>query len=178
MYIRQTKSEDLDDILMVQRDAFGEEDEASLTADLLADPSAAPCLSLMAFGDERPVGHVLFTKVVVTGASENISASILAPLAVIPEAQGQGVGDQLTREGLRQLADSGTDLVFVLGHPEYYPRFGFRPAGVDNLNAPFPVPPEHAGAWMVLALRDGIIGQVEGQVKCADKLNKPEYWSE
>ena len=178
MKIRQTAADDLDDILAVQTNAFGEDEEAQLTADLLADPSAKPSLSLMAFDNGQPVGHVLFTKVTIAGTDKNIKASILAPLAVVPEAQGRGVGDELTREGLRQLAENKTDLVFVLGHPEYYPRFGFRPAGVHDLNAPYPIPSEHAGAWMVLELREGVIEKIEGQVRCADMLDKAEYWRE
>lgn len=95
-----------------------------------------------------------------------------------PDVQGRGIGGELIRDGLRQLADKGTDLVFVLGHPAYYTRFGFQPAGAYSLSAPYPIPPQHADAWMVQELKEKTIGTVQGQVVCADALNKPEYWIE
>ena len=67
-------------------------------------------------------------------------------------------------------------LVFVLGHPDYYPRSGFTPAGVHGLDAPYPILPEHAAAWMVQALRPGLLDSVTGTVRCSDVLNDPRYW--
>jgi putative acetyltransferase len=81
-------------------------------------------------------------------------------------------------KGLRHLTKTGVDLVFVLGHPEYYPRYGFKPAGHLGFEAPYPIPDEHADAWMVQALRPGVIGSVSGKVRCADELNMPEHWRE
>ena len=178
MIVRQTCDRDLDIIITLHESAFGQDDEALLTADLLADPSAAPRLSLLAILDGQPAGHILCTRAVIAGAEDSIAASILAPLAVAPEFQGRGLGGELIRNALRQLAEKKTDLVFVLGHPGYYPRFEFQPAGTCNLNAPFPIPPQHADAWMVRELREGAIGTVQGRVMCADALNKPEYWRE
>ena len=96
----------------------------------------------------------------------------------MPEAQGQGLGGALIEAGLRRLTDAGGDLVFVLGHPGYYPRHGFHPAGRAGLEAPFPIPEKHADAWMVQALRPGLIGALRGKVECCDALNKPELWLE
>jgi predicted N-acetyltransferase YhbS len=132
----------------------------------------------MSVVDGVPAGHVLFTRAVVSGAEAGITASNLAPLAVIPEFQGRGLGGELIRNGLRQLAEMDTDLVFVLGHPGYYRRFGFRPAGALGLIAPYPIPPQHADAWMVQELKEGTVGTVEGRIICANSLNKPEYWVE
>jgi putative acetyltransferase len=70
------------------------------------------------------------------------------------------------------------DLVFVLGHPAYYPRFGFSPAGARGLDAPYPIPQKNAEAWMVRELRPGVIGDCSGRVICADALADPEYWRE
>jgi putative acetyltransferase len=70
------------------------------------------------------------------------------------------------------------DLVFVLGNPEYYPSFGFKPAGNLGFDEPYPIPEKNADAWMVQALRPGAIGTIGGKIICADKLNKPEYWRE
>ena len=149
---------------------------AELTENLLKDPTAQPCLSLLAVHEEQAVGHILFTRAEISNS--NIKASILAPLAVVPEFQGQGVGGQLIREGLERLAESGTELVFVLGHIGYYPRHGFSPAGVRGLEAPYPIPEKVADAWMVQELREGILGSVKGTIKCAEALDRPEYWAE
>ena len=65
--------------------------------------------------------------------------AILAPLAVVPDAQGQGIGGALIEHGLSLLQRSGVGLVFVLGHPGYYPRHGFEPAGRLGFDAPFPI---------------------------------------
>ncbi|MES9857655.1 MAG: hypothetical protein ABW166_13785 [Sedimenticola sp.] len=77
-----------------------------------------------------------------------------------------------------QLKDSGVELVFVLGHPDYYLRSGFNPAGVLGYEAPYHIPEEHAGAWMVQELCSGIIGKVKGKVQCSDVLSQPQHWRE
>lgn len=176
--IRQTTDDDLDAIIAVQQNAFGQNDEALLSADLLSDPSAEPRLSLIAILDGQPVGYILFTKVSISGAEVNLRASILAPMAVVPKMQGHGIGGQLIRDGLARLAEMETDLVFVLGYPDYYQRFGFSPAGIHNLEAPYPIPPQHADAWMVQELKKNIIGTLQGRVICSDVLNKQKYWTE
>jgi putative acetyltransferase len=76
------------------------------------------------------------------------------------------------------LSESGVDLVFVLGYPEYYLRHGFKTAGILSFDAPYPIPEEHADAWMVQELRSGVIGSVSGKVQCSDVLNQPEHWHE
>lgn len=178
MAIRATSASDRDDIRAIHTLAFGQPDEADLTIALLDDPSAAPVLSLIAFADQKAAGHILFSNARLTGAAHPCSVSILAPLAIIPDFQRRGLGGMLIEDGLQRLRDANTDLVFVLGHPEYYPRHGFEPAGRLGLDAPYPIAAEHADAWMVLALRPNLLGEVSGTVKCADALDKPEYWSE
>jgi len=178
MRIREASELDLDDVLSVERLAFGHDKEAGLVRDLLDDASAKPILSLLAFDGDRAVGHILFTAVCLSKTRQGISAAILAPLAVVPDAQKQGIGGKLIERGLRLLCESGVELVFVLGHPEYYPRHGFKPAGNLGFEAPYPIPDEHADAWMVQALRPDVIGSVSGKVICADALNKPEHWRE
>jgi len=177
MDIRTATDADFDDVLAVEREAFGEEDEAELVRALLDDASARPVLSLLAFQGNRVVGHILFTRGRLQ-AHPQLSLAILAPLAVVPDAQNQGIGGKLIAHGLGLLTASGVDLVFVLGHPGYYPRHGFTPAGKLGLQAPYPIPEKDADAWMVQALRPGVIGSVSGTVLCADALDKPEYWRE
>ena len=178
LQIREAVETDLNDVLYIERLAFGSDKEAALVTDLLHDPSAKPVLSLLAFINERAVGHILFTAARLTGTEDTASIVILAPLAILPDTQKQGIGGKLIEQGLASLSRSGVDLVFVLGHPEYYPRYGFAPAGHLGFEAPYPIPDEHAGAWMVQALRPGVIGTVRGEVICANALNKPEHWRE
>jgi putative acetyltransferase len=178
MQIREAVETELNDVLLIERLAFGYDKEAELVRDLLHDPSANPVLSLLAFKNDRAVGHILFTTARLSDTQDTASIVILAPLAIVPDAQKQGIGGKLIEHGLALLSRSGVDLVFVLGHPEYYPRYGFKPAGDLGFEAPYPKPDVHANAWMVQALRLGVIGSVSGKVICADALNKPEHWRE
>ena len=178
MEIREAKDTDLSDVMLVEKEAFGYEKEANLVKDFLSDSTAKPLYSFLAFSDDSVVGHILFTSAYLEGAQNDTSISLLAPLAVIPDFQKQGVGGKLIKHGLHHLTNFGVDLVFVLGHPGYYPLYGFKPAGVMGFEAPYPIPEEHANAWMVQELRQGVIGSVSGKVKCAEMLNKPEHWRE
>ena len=178
MIIRETTDADLKDMLFIEREAFKSEKEAQLTKELLNDSSAKPLLSLIAYVDEKPAGHILFTKGYLNAKSKKLLIYILAPLAVVPEFQRKGVGGALIQKGLDLLYKTTIGLVFVLGHPQYYPRYGFRPAGKLGFEAPFPIPEKDADAWMVQELRSGFIGSISGRVVCSDALNKPEHWRE
>jgi len=149
-----------------------------LVSALLSDGTARPVISLVAEADGRVVGHILFTKARLEGCCAAASAAILAPLAVHPGHQGRGLGGRLIRAGLEASRAAGCDLVFVLGHPGYYPKHGFVVAGINGFEAPYPIAPEHADAWMVQELRPGMIGEVCGRVICADSLKDPKHWRE
>lgn len=185
MLIREACDADLDDVLRVERLAFGREDEARLVADLLRDPTAQPVLSLIAEKSGRCIGHVLFTAVELVGAvaregtgdgGSPVRCAILAPLAVLPETQGTGVGRGLIEEGCRVLAARGVSLVFVLGDPNYYGRFGFEAAISLGLEAPYPIEP--AEAWRVRGLEAGVVGRVLGKVRPAEALASEALWRE
>jgi putative acetyltransferase len=178
MHIRETSGVDLNDILFVEGAAFDGGQEVEFTRALLADPSAKPLLSLMAFIDDQPAGHILFTAARLVNSPREVAVSFLAPLAVIPKFQRRGVGGSLIKDGLERLSRSGVDLVFVVGHPEYYPRYGFTPAGKLGFETPYLMSAEHADAWMVRALRPDLLGSVTGKVVCSDTLNKPELWQQ
>jgi len=178
--IREATELDLNALLGVERSAFGEEEGpeiVEMVSNLLADPSAKPLLSLVAVDNEQLIGHILFTRAQV-GSSDQVLSVILAPLAVAPERHSQGIGGLLIEGGLTILAERGVHLVFVLGHPGYYPRHGFKTAGVLGFEAPYPIPEEVAGAWMVQELSPGVIESVSGKVRCARTLDRPEYWRE
>ncbi|MCP4021394.1 MAG: N-acetyltransferase [Desulfobacteraceae bacterium] len=180
MQIRKALDSDLTDVLKVEKLAFGEDDEAQLVDNLLKDETAKPLLSLLAFENDKAVGHILFTRAQLSEQidGKDVSVALLAPLAVLPKAQNKGVGGKLIQTGLEQLSESFVELVFVLGHPGYYPKHGFTPAGCLGLDAPYPIPVKDAGAWMVQALCPDIIGNVKAKVICANALDKPEYWQE
>jgi predicted N-acetyltransferase YhbS len=179
--VRKAHPSDEAAILALVRTAFGEAEGgeiADLVVDLCRDPTAQPSLSLVAVSDKQIVGHILFTKVRLEGPRPDTPSSILCPLAVHPAKQNQGIGRRLIEEGLSHLRADGTALVFVLGHPGYYPRFGFTPAGARGFEAPYPVLPTNAEAWMVLALEPTTLAEASGRVVCADALDDPRHWVE
>lgn len=96
----------------------------------------------------------------------------------MPDTQKQGIGGKLIERGLQILSESGVDLVFVLEHPECYPRFGFEPAEKLGLDATYTIPKKNADAWMIKALSTDAIETSSGKVICADTMNKREYWCE
>jgi putative acetyltransferase len=175
MMIRETTEADLKDILMVERLAFKRDTEANLTRDLLIDPTAKPVLSLLTFIKDQAVGHILFTKATITGAP-TITAAFLAPLAVVPGFQKQGIGRSLVNRGLELQTQAGIDFIFLLGHVAYYPRFGFIAASKVGFETTYPIPNEFKDAWMVKALRPNILGKVSGKVLGCNVMNRPENW--
>jgi putative acetyltransferase len=179
--VRKAIQSDMQSISDVVTAAFGGlqgKEISALIDDLLADPSAQPLLSLVATTKKNIVGHILFSKAIIKRSSRKASAAMLAPLAVRPEFHGQGIGGHLINEGLRRMTAARVDLVFVLGHPTYYPKYGFSTAGIKGFEAPYPIPPGNSAAWMVQELRPGIFERVRGQVLCADALNNPKHWRE
>jgi putative acetyltransferase len=118
------------------------------------------CVSLVATIDDRIVGHILFTPVAIEPPLDRRIAG-LAPMAVRPEHQRSGIGGQLIRAGLEECRQSGYEAVVVLGHPEYYPRFGFAAAHTFGLTCEFPSPPE---AFMAIELEPGALSGVRGLV--------------
>ncbi|MDQ3760813.1 MAG: N-acetyltransferase [Actinomycetota bacterium] len=126
--------------------AFGRPDEADLVDAVRHTESFLPELSLAAWDVDHLVGHILFS-----GAQLEAGAPVLAlaPMAVLPDRQRRGIGSLLVEAGLERARATEFQLVVVLGHPEYYPRFGFVPAARYGILAPFPVPGE---AWMAVPL--------------------------
>lgn len=181
MNVRPSADSDLEAIFRIHRDAFGPAEGpeiVDLVGEMLRDETAEPSLSIVAELDGSLAGHVLFTAARLGPPGERAAASILAPLGVAPASQRRGVGSLLARRGLEILGDRGVDLVFVLGHPSYYPRFGFRPAGPLGFEAPYPIAEKNAAAWMVKALTPGAEDRFEGTVACASSLDRPEHWRE
>lgn len=166
------------DIREVETRAFGLEKEANLVDDLLRDKTAGPSLSLLARHNGNAIGHILFTRARFKGKTDSPLMHILAPLAVIPEYQGVGVGGLLIRDGLEKLRAMGCRMVFVLGHAEYYPRHGFEPcAGDKGYQAPYPIADKFKACWMSQSLSAAPL-DITGDIQCAQTLMKPEHWRE
>ncbi|HEX6186161.1 MAG TPA: N-acetyltransferase [Pyrinomonadaceae bacterium] len=163
--VRAETPEDYAAVRRVNELAFESAGEADLVDALRA--GAAPCVSLVAEEEGRVVGHILFSPVTVESAGGDWGAMGLAPMAVLPERQGQGVGSALVREGLKECARLGHEVVFVLGHENYYPRFGFRTAAREGVGCEFPAPEEN---FMVVELRPGALGGRTGLVRYAPEF--------
>lgn len=160
--IRPEREEDFATIHELNLLAFRGEDEAKLIRRIRQSAGFIPELSLVAERDGRVVGHLLFSPIIIETKKGSVPALALAPMAVWPEFQNQGIGSELVRQGLQECKRKGHRIVVVVGHPAYYPRFGFSQARRKGLEAPFPVPDE---AFMVLELIPGALRGVKGDVK-------------
>jgi putative acetyltransferase len=156
--VRLERPEDLEAIREINRQAFEGEAEACLV-DALRDGGYAR-LSLVAEEDGQVVGHILFSDLPIITQTSTLLALALAPMAVLPTRQRQGIGSRLVREGLRVCAEAGHRIVVVLGHPDYYPRFGFSSRLARVLKSPFSGP-----AFMALELVPGALADVTGEVR-------------
>jgi putative acetyltransferase len=164
------RTETLEDHGLVRRVnelAFGQPNEADLVDALRVN--AHPCISLVAVVDEQVVGHIFFSPVSIETESGDFTAMGLAPMAVLPEHQNQGIGSQLVREGLKECRRLGENIVVVLGHPNYYPRFGFVPASLKGLRSEYDVPDE---VFMVTELTEGALAGRRGLVKYHTEFGK------
>jgi putative acetyltransferase len=160
--IRPETAEDYAAIHEVNALAFGREVESRLVEALRELPEFIPGLSLVAIDAGRVVAHILFSPMIIETKDGVVPALALAVLAVRPEFQNQGIGSQLVRDGLEECRRLGHKIVVVVGHPAYYPRFGFSPARARGLEAPFPVPDE---AFLVLELVRGALDGITGVVQ-------------
>lgn len=143
----------------VHEAAFGGPLEADLVDAVRADGLAT--VSLVAARGERVIGHILFSPIDVDGAAAP-AALALAPMGVLPEEQRSGVGSRLVRAGLEACRARGVGSVIVLGHPTYYPRFGFAPASGFGLRCPWE---GHEEAFFALELRGGALAGNAGSVR-------------
>jgi|SRR5262249_25378961 len=147
--------------------AFGQPIEANLVDALRAN--ARPYISLVAVLNEEIVGHIFFSPVSIESEQEIFTAIGLAPMAVLPEHQSQGIGTRLVYEGLKECARIGHDVVVVLGHPKYYPRFGFVPAVSKGLRSEYDVPDD---TFMVAELSPNALRGRRGLVKYHPEFSK------
>jgi putative acetyltransferase len=146
--IREELPEDAPAVRRVIEAAFGRREEADVVDELRR---ACPgLLSLVAVREGQVVGHILFSPATIEGPHGPVRGMGLAPLAVLPEVQGTGAGSRLVRSGLSLLRARPCPFVIVLGHPGYYPRFGFEPASRHGIQSQWPGVPDDAFLIAVL----------------------------
>lgn len=163
--IRSEEAADRQAIFEVNRLAFGQDNESRLIEKMRETKHFIPGLSLIALLDDIIVGHILFSVVSLEHPLQFSCLLALAPLAVKPEYQRQGIGSLLVREGIERAARTNYPGVVVLGHPQYYLRFGFTRAVENGIICPYPVPDE---AYMLFELRPEAMKGLKGTVKYPD----------
>lgn len=160
--VRSEKPDDYQKIYDVNKAAFGGETEARLVNNLRKTKGFIPELSLVAEKDGEIVGHILFSIIHINTDTGNIPVLALAPMAVLPKFQKQGIGSLMIREGLKKCKKLGYGIVVLVGHPDYYPRFGFTPAKEKGLKLPFDAPDE---AFMVYEIVPDSLAGIAGTIE-------------
>lgn len=158
MVIRPEDQGDIAAIGDIERKAFARDAEA-LLVDRLRDAHVVVA-SLVADEQGALVGHILFSRLPIHTERGVVNAVALAPLAVVPERQRQGIGSMLVRNGLDTCRDTGESIVIVVGHPHYYSRFGFSADAARTLSSPY-----SGDAFMALELVPGALAGLAGEVR-------------
>jgi putative acetyltransferase len=148
MFVRPESGEDADAVRNVNLAAFPTAQEADLVKALHDERGCE--IALVADDDGTIVGHVMLSRMNVEGDGRHYRALGLAPVAVVPERQGQGIGSALIEEGLRQARERGEEIVFLVGEPDYYRRFGFAAAAAEPFASPYAGPHFMAKAFVPL----------------------------
>jgi len=165
--IREEQRLDITSIRELNIKAFGQSQEADIVDQLR--PSCNDLLSLVAVLENQVVGHILFSPATIEGQGRNVSGMALAPMAVLPEYQRQGIGSELVRAGISKLKNKQCPFVLVLGHVEYYPRFGFEPASLYGIRSEWEVPDE---VFMILVLNEAEMKGVSGVAKYRQEFDE------
>ncbi|RLQ97549.1 N-acetyltransferase [Falsibacillus albus] len=163
MTIRREYVMDVDKIRKIHDEAFKQKNEGKLVDAIRESKYFIPELSLCAVTDEDElIGHIMFSTIFLETEKETVPTLGLAPMAVLPGHQHQGVGSMLVKEGKNRCRELGFKHIAVLGHSGFYPRFGFEISKNKGIEPPFPVPPE---AFMVMELENGSLENLKGRVK-------------
>ena len=160
--IREERPEDIPSIRTVNNLAFGQHQEGNIVDALRSN--AAVLTSLVATLNGEVIGHILYSPASVG----DVVGAALGPMAVLPRHQRRGVGSKLVEAGNRKVRDAGCPFVIVLGHPNFYPRFGFNPAGTRGITCEWDVPAE---VFMLLVLDESRMRGVTGLAKYRDEFS-------
>jgi putative acetyltransferase len=168
--VRDEKPDDVAAIREVNRQAFDQDLEGRIVDALRANGAAT--LSLVAVDGGAVVGHIMFSSLSVG----TVAGVGLGPMAVLPSHQRQGIGSRLVEAGLERLRNAGYPFVVVLGHPSFYPRFGFEPAAAHGVTCEWDVPSE---AFMVNILNPAVSGNLRGGAQYRAEFSmKPDFSGE
>ncbi len=160
--IREERPEDVAAIREVNRRAFNQDQEGNIVDALRSNGAAR--LSLVATVDDRVVGHIMYSPITVS----EVTGAALGPMAVLPEYQRRGIGSDLIHSGIDALRKKGFPFIIVLGHADYYPRFGFKPASALGITCEWDVPDD---VFMVLVLDEVRMQGVSGVAKYRDEFS-------
>jgi len=166
--IRPERPEDIPGIRLINLQAFGQPTEADIVDQLRQ--TCRESLSLVAEDNRQLVGHILFTPAVIECNGRQVIGMGLAPMAVLPKRQRQEIGSALVRCGLYTLREQGCPFVIVLGHPHFYPRFGFEIASRRGLVCQWEGIPDEA--FMVLIMNEEVMKGITGIVRYRDEFNE------
>jgi len=159
--IRIEKPGDEEQIRIVNQRAFGQNEEADIVDKL--HQTCPSRISLVALSENKSVGHILFTPVTIMGEEKIVEGIGLGPMAVLPEFQRQGIGSQLVKAGLEVIEKAQSPFVIVLGHPTYYPRFGFVPASRYRIKSEYENVPDEA--FMIIVFDQAALQGISGVAK-------------
>ncbi|QCR33483.1 GNAT family N-acetyltransferase [Lysinibacillus sp. SGAir0095] len=149
---------------------YSDKKEHLLVSRIRKSDSFIPELSLLAIDqDNEIVGHILLSKITIVNDDKTVDSLALAPVSVIPEHQKKGIGSQLIHAALKKAKEIGYHSVIVLGHKNYYPKFGFKQASLWNIQAPFDVPDE---VFMALELTENSLENVQGVVHYSNAFSE------
>jgi putative acetyltransferase len=158
--IRPETKKDLAKIRKINTAAFDTEAEANIVDNLRK--ISTPVISLVAEVNGKVVGHILFSPVALSAIQPDVKIAGLAPMAVLPEFQNQGIGTDLVKQGLKRCTANGYNAAVVLGHLDFYPRFGFEPAARFGIKCEYDVPHE---AFMIKELKKSGLAGCKGTVQ-------------
>ena len=160
MSIRAEKEADVDAIWKINAEAFDTKEEADLV-NALRD-SGVSHISLVYEKNNELLGHILFTPVELIGDTSDLKLMGLAPMAVSPKLQNKGIGASLIKAGIQQCINEGYDAIIVLGHPDYYPKFGFVPSVKYGIKTEYDVPED---VFLVLEIKENSLNGKKGTIK-------------
>jgi putative acetyltransferase len=166
--IREEQSDDIAGVHVINEVTFGESAEAEIVDSIR---SVCPdVVSLVAVDVGRILGHIFFSPAFVSTPGGAVQGMGLAPMAVLTERQRQGIGSLLVQAGVDAMRERGCPFVIVLGHPEYYPQFGFVPASQYDLSCQWDGVPDDA--FMVLVLDEATMSGVSGIARYRDEFDQ------
>lgn len=166
--IREEREDDYDAVQIVNDRAFGTPEEGRIVNTLRE--ICPGTLSLVAVSDEKIVGHIFFSPVTIDHEDTRVIGMGLAPMAVLPEFQNQGIGSLLVKEGLRRIKETDCPFIIVVGHINYYPRFGFERGSKYGLKCQWEGVPDEA--FMVMVLNESVVAGISGVAKYRSEFDE------